>query len=92
MKRASIMSLLLAGAATAHAAAPADCWAMRKHGHGAEAQTCFAGLTRSADAYTRAEGFWGLEEWEQANEQFRLATQPVNSPRSLQGALGHAAA
>src|SRR6185437_14160693 len=26
-----------------------------------------------------AEGFWGLEEWEQANEQFRLATQPANS-------------
>ncbi len=25
------------------------------------------------------EGFWGLEEWEQANEQFRLATQPANS-------------
>ena len=27
----------------------------------------------------RAEGFWGLEQWEQANEQFRLATQPANS-------------
>jgi tetratricopeptide (TPR) repeat protein len=53
---------------------------MRKHGHGAEAQACFTGLTRSADAYTRAEGFWGLEEWQQANEQFRLATQPANSP------------
>jgi cellulose synthase operon protein C len=85
MKRVSfqalllMLGLLLAGA-TAHAAAPADCWAMRKHGHGAEAKACFTGLTRSADAYTRAEGFWGLEEWEQANEQFRLATQPANSP------------
>ena len=28
------------------------------------------------DAYERAEGFWGLEAWEQANAQFRLATQP----------------
>ncbi len=36
-------------------------------------------VTHSGDAYTRAEGFWGLEEWEQANEQFRLATQPANS-------------
>ncbi len=72
--------LLLAGAVTAHAAAPADCWALRKHGRDGEAQACFTGLTRSADAYTRAEGFWGLEEWEQANEQFRLATQPANSP------------
>ena len=28
---------------------------------------------------TRAEGYWGLEQWEEANEQFRLATQPANS-------------
>ena len=79
MKRVFVVVLLLTAAVTAHATAPADCWAMRKHGHGAEAHTCFAGLTRSADAYVRAEGFWGLEEWEQANEQFRLATQPANS-------------
>ena len=31
------------------------------------------------DAYARAEGFWGLEQWDQANAQFRLATQPANS-------------
>ncbi len=86
MRRAAIptlllaLGLLLAGAVTAHASAPADCWAMRKHGRDGEAKACFTGLTRSADAYTRAEGFWGLEEWEQANEQFRLATQPANSP------------
>jgi tetratricopeptide (TPR) repeat protein len=72
-------AFLVACATTAHAAAPADCWTLRKHGHGAEAQTCFGGLIRSSDAYTRAEGFWGLEQWEQANEQFRLATQPANS-------------
>ena len=35
----------------------------------------FDALTRSADAYDRAEGFWGLEQWDQANEQFRLATR-----------------
>ena len=65
--------------AVASAAVPADCWSLRKHGHRSEAQACFDGLTRSGDAYTRAEGFWGLEVWEQANEQFRLATQPTNS-------------
>jgi Flp pilus assembly protein TadD len=70
---------LLAGAASAHAASPADCWAFEKHGHSAEARSCFDALTRSADAYNRAEGFWGLEEWEQANAQFRLATQPESS-------------
>jgi tetratricopeptide (TPR) repeat protein len=79
MRPALIIALLLSGAAMARAAAPADCWAERKHGHQAEAQTCFESLTRSGDAYARAEGFWGLEQWEQANEQFRLATQPENS-------------
>ncbi|MGA7341884.1 MAG: tetratricopeptide repeat protein [Terracidiphilus sp.] len=80
MKRAaSIFALLLACAVIAHAAAPADCWSLRKHGHAAQAQSCFDALTRSSGAYDRAEGFWGLEEWEQANQQFRLATQSANS-------------
>jgi tetratricopeptide (TPR) repeat protein len=76
---ARIVVFLLACAASAHAASPVDCWALRKHGHSAEAQACFDSLTRSADAYNRAEGFWGLEQWEQANAQFRLATQPESS-------------
>ena len=80
---ASSLAVLLMCAGTsgavASAAVPADCWSQRKHGHRTEAQSCFDGLTHSSDAYTRAEGFWGLEEWEQANEQFRLATQPANS-------------
>jgi Flp pilus assembly protein TadD len=61
------------------AASPADCWSLRKHGHRVEAQACFERLTRSTDAYARAEGFWGLEDWQRANEQFRLATQPESS-------------
>ncbi len=57
---------------------PADCWSQRKLGHRTEAQACFDRLTRSNDAYPQAEGFWGLEQWDQANAQFRLATQPAN--------------
>jgi cellulose synthase operon protein C len=74
-----ISILFLVSVLSAKAAAPADCWALRKHGHRAEAQACFDALTRNGDAYYRAEGFWGLEEWKQANEQFRLATQPADS-------------
>jgi cellulose synthase operon protein C len=74
-----IPGCLLAGLASAHAAVPADCWTLGKHGNHPEAQACFNALTRSSDPYFRAEGFWGLEEWEQSNEQFRLATQPANS-------------
>jgi cellulose synthase operon protein C len=76
---ASILVLLLACAVSARAADPADCGALRKDGHRAEAQSCFDGLTRSTDAYFRAEGFWGLEEWDQANQQFRLAASSANS-------------
>src|SRR5436305_1077556 len=78
MRPALIIALLFSGAAMARAAALADCWAERKHGHQAEAQACFESLTRSGDAYARAEGLWGLEKWEQANEQFRVAAQGEN--------------
>ena len=79
MRRSSILALLLGAAACAHAAAPQDCWALRKHGHPREEQACFEALARSNDAYTRAEGLWGLEQWEQANEQFRIATKAPDS-------------
>ncbi len=79
MRPALIAALLLSASAMARAVAPADCWAERKHGHPREEQACFEALTRSPDAYPRAEGLWGLEQWEQANEQFRLAAQPPDS-------------
>jgi Flp pilus assembly protein TadD len=73
------LSLLCASASVGYAATPIECWSLRKHGHASEAQTCFDHLTHNADAYAQAEGFWGLEQWDQANAQFRLATQPANS-------------
>ncbi len=80
MRRAGAIAVfLLICTAFAQAAAPADCWKQRRDGHRSEAQACFETLTQSGDAYFRAEGFWGLEEWERANEQFRLATQPASS-------------
>lgn len=71
--------VLVMCAPAVRAAVPMDCWSLQKHGHRAEAQSCFESLTRSNDAYNRAEGFWGLEEWDQANAQFRLATQSTTS-------------
>ncbi len=63
-----------------HAADPASCWTMRKHGQDAGSAQCFEQLTRSSDAYARAEGFWGLEDWNAANTEFRTATQSPESP------------
>ena len=62
------------------AATPQECQSLRKHGRGAEATGCFESLVRSGDPYLRAEGYWGLEQYEQANEQFRIANaRPDNT-------------
>jgi Flp pilus assembly protein TadD len=65
-----------ASAASCFGAAPVpkDCLTLRLHGKAADAANCFELLTRSNDAYFRAEGFWGLEQYDAANEQFRDAT------------------
>ena len=79
MRVGFLISFILASALSACAIVPSDCWTLRNHGRRAEAQSCFEGLTRTSDAYLRAEGFWGLEQWEQANEQFRLATKSATA-------------
>jgi tetratricopeptide (TPR) repeat protein len=80
MRRAVYISLVLLAALLSASAAPtSECWKLRKAGHSANAQSCFEQLTQSSSSYERAEGFWGLEQWEQANAQFRLATQAENS-------------
>ena len=70
----------LACAGLAQAATPEDCHALRKHGRRPEAQKCYESLTTAADPFTRAEGFWGLEQYEEANNQFRAAVKL--SPRN----------
>ena len=51
-------------------ATPDSCQTLRKHGQKTEAQACYESLVRSNSAYLRAEGYWGLEQYDQANEQF----------------------
>ena len=63
------------------AATPNDCATLTKHGHTAEAQTCYQSLTQARDSYTRAEGFWGLKLYDNANTEFRnaVAQSPMNA-------------
>ena len=76
--------LLLVGASICWAApSPESCLELRKHGKGPEAAACFDSLTHSADPYTRAEGFWGLAQYEQANESFRLASAQPGSRANI---------
>ncbi len=56
------------------AAAPIDnCRALRHHGKLDQAQVCFGGLLRDSDSLVRAEGYSGLQRYDDANEQFRMA-------------------
>jgi cellulose synthase operon protein C len=69
------MSLCLA------ANSPDACHTLRKHGQQAEAKSCYESLVRTNSPYLRAEGYWGLEQYDQANEEFRIATaQPDSDP------------
>jgi cellulose synthase operon protein C len=69
------------GASSSRASTPDDCQALRKHGRRAEADTCYKSLTLTRDSYLRAEGYWGLEMYEDANKEFRdaVAQSPNNA-------------
>ena len=61
-------------------ATPDGCRTLRMHGKKAEATACFEALTRSGDAYPRAEGFWGLGQWEDAKREFEEAIARPGAP------------
>jgi tetratricopeptide (TPR) repeat protein len=82
MFRSCVMCFVgLLGASLSWAATPDDCHALRKHGHRAEAQKCYESLIATRDPYLRAEGYWGTEMYQEANNQFRLAVaqSPANA-------------
>lgn len=68
-----LCAIVLAIACVCSAATPDDCLALRKHGKRPEAQKCFESLAASRDPYLRAEGDWGLELYQDANNEFRDA-------------------
>ena len=70
---AALLALIFMSAGITSAATPEDCHALRKHGHRSEAQACYQSLTLAHDAYTRAEGYWGLAQYSDANNEFRAA-------------------
>src|ERR1700742_3869244 len=55
-------------------AAPLDqCRALQHHGNVDGAHACYLSLTGSRDPQLRGEGFWGLKQYEEANQAFRDA-------------------
>ena len=79
---AACLAIALALVSAARAAeTPEACRVLDKQGQQAQAKACYQALTESDTAYQRAEGYWGLQQYDQANEQFRLATaQPDSKP------------
>jgi tetratricopeptide (TPR) repeat protein len=80
-----VLIAALAGAgvgwgAPAGTATPEGCRALRLHGKGAEATACFEALARSGDPYMMAEGYWGLQDYQKAKEEFEIAVGRQNSP------------
>ena len=79
--RAGTLAGMLLGAlavapAAAAAAPPAEvrqCLGQRLHGQEQAARNCFTALARAASPYLRAEGAWGLADYETANNEFRAA-------------------
>src|ERR1700681_3566266 len=63
------------------AATVKDCAALHHHGKLTEAKTCYTSLLDTSDSSIRAEGLWGLERYQDANDQFKLAVaaQPKNA-------------
>ena len=78
-KYAALLVMVLGSMSYCWAASPDSCQTLRKHGQKTEAQACYESLVRTNSAYYRAEGYWGLEQYDQANEQFRIATAPAES-------------
>ena len=68
-----VFMALALGLSFAKAATPAQCHALTRHGRRAEARACYESLSASRDHYLRAEGYWGLEMYQEANNEFREA-------------------
>jgi tetratricopeptide (TPR) repeat protein len=69
----AILCLAQAAGAAVTPTTPEGCATLRKHGKTAEAHACYQTLSQQRDPYLRAEGYWGLKMYRQANDQFRQA-------------------
>ena len=61
------------GLSIATAATPDECHTLSKHGRREEAHACYQSLAKERDHYLRAEGYWGLGMYQDANSEFREA-------------------
>jgi cellulose synthase operon protein C len=77
---AAVLAAPTPAPATGAPALVEHCQSLQKHGHNFEARACYQALVAESDHYLRAEGFWGLAQYTEANEEFRaaVAQAPAN--------------
>ena len=87
-----LLGLIISSALSA--ATVKDCTTLDHHGKLGEAKACYTALLDSGDPYTRAEGLWGLERYQDANDQFKvaIAAQPKNANIRVRWGLSSRAA
>ena len=75
MKRLALTfaMFLVGNAAAASTSAVTECRALQHAGRLPQAKACFQGLTRLPQPFARAAGYWGLEQYDSANTEFKLA-------------------
>jgi cellulose synthase operon protein C len=84
-----VLSILLATASCARPAASGsapvaapleECRTFEQHGKRVEAKACFTRLSRLSDPFLQAEGFWKLQQFDEANSAFRQASASSPNP------------
>ncbi len=68
-----LLAVVAAWAPTSRSGTVGECQTLAKHGHPLEARSCYLALSHEHDPYLRAEGFWGLQRYQEANDEFRAA-------------------
>jgi tetratricopeptide (TPR) repeat protein len=71
----------------AQPAEAAQCSALKKKGD-ATWKACFQTLTRSQNAFLRAEGFWGIGDYRTANDVFRVAQKAAEKDPAVRTRWG----
>jgi cellulose synthase operon protein C len=75
-----LLQLACSRSAQAQAGELEPCRAFEHKGERQEARACYQKLASSGNAYTRAEAFWGLKDFQRANDEFKkaVAAEPKN--------------
>jgi cellulose synthase operon protein C len=75
-----LLQLACSRSAQAQAGELEPCRAFERKGERQQARACYQKLASSGNAHTRAEAFWGLKDFQRANEEFKkaVAADPKN--------------